>query len=505
MSVKGNVFLVTLLFFSCSESAKSDEEEIANTPILTEFPYKAEIDDDWRPAGSLWFDFYLPPSWKTIDGFGLDSNIGDILAQDSTSILYFDDLSFGKQTLNENSFDSSYFFSVHPDSNSKMFFEPNSKNAMLVSHNSYWLRTRDDLTEEQFEIACKILRTATLKASAFSDGYFSNYDSGKYYNPSPDLFKAKLSLRSRELSKWGFEFEGENLFQERIDFQQHWWLKIFRSRRNTRQSDFLPTDRDFSKIKSIKQFTYKKNWKFIIEEWKLDSEKSAKRWLQIAVKTKDLDDAKPPRVFWREGANLYFVMATAARDWFEHGNELAELISSKKRGLLKLFNEPLDLPKYKAETNANSGIKTKKEYHYQPDTIGSHYRYFWFHHLRGKFREEAATDLSIHSYVYGNTIGNYSEVTEELISVKSRLPDPKLQNFNLVGMSKEDIEEYYGFSNGLGDLRWEKHNDDLIVLHFQDNLVEWFNYVHTNLGDQHFYLLPGELHNFEEEELDKEK
>ncbi len=496
---KGLYVLSLLILSSCSKGKVQDDVR-SNLPRTASLPYHLhEIPKNWSPAENNWFDFYLPRNWKSRDGWGLDSKIGDIVSPDSSSVLYFDDFGFGRLTIKKSDFDSTYFLTRDSLKRQEIYFNTSKRSAILVSHESFWLRTRDSLTAGQYEIACKILQTVILKPQAFTNWYFKAYDSGRLYTEKPDVFGHRVSLRSRELSHWGFTLETKKELLTMSDFGRHWWLKIFQGSR-IRNHKHLPQEEDWQNIKSIRQVSFKKTWKFFIEEWEFENAKAARSWLKIAVKSKRLDDSKPPRAFWLEEGRMYVVMASAAQDWFEHGNELTELMAGKKRGLLEIFNEPIDLIEYKKGNLSNSGAGAKRPYYHQPDTSGIYYRYFWFHHLRRRFsnREIESNSTILLTYIHGDSIGNYHHVSEELIAVKSGLPDSRLKHLNLVGLDKESVQKYYGFKKGYKDLLWEKHDGDLLIVHFRNDTVDWFNFVRTNFGDQTPILLPEELEYFDE-------
>ena len=159
---------------------------------------------------------------------------------------------------------------------------------------------------------------------------------------------------------------------------------VFQKRKSNADTTNFPVARDWASIKSIRQVIFKRDWRYILEKWQFDDDHSARDWLNIALKNKKLDDFKPPRVFWIEGNNMYFIMATAAKDWIEHSDELIESFSGKKRSFLSVFNAPLDVFKYKKGNGANSGVETEEPYYYKPDTIGTYYNYFFFYKLRSR-------------------------------------------------------------------------------------------------------------------------
>ena len=153
-----------------------------------------------------------------------------------------------------------------------------------------------------------------------------------------DKFLLRIHKVSFLFSDWGFLKEEEVVFRNREDFSRHWWLAIFGRKYRTDTSHF-PSVSDWQDIREIRQFTYKKNWKYVIEEWQFSDQHAAQRWLNIAVKTRRLDDQKPPRIYWIEEDKMYFIMATAAYDWFEYSGELIKAFSGREVSDIHLSNE----------------------------------------------------------------------------------------------------------------------------------------------------------------------
>ncbi|MGL1889656.1 MAG: hypothetical protein OCD76_24290 [Reichenbachiella sp.] len=234
-------------------------------------------------------------------------------------------------------------------------------------------------------------------------------------------------------SEWGFSLKKERTLTTKSDWERHWWFNIFLKNRRRDTTNF-PLTKDWQTIKEIRQYTIKKTWNIVIEEWQIESEQAAQRWLSIIIKTQRLDDHKPPRAYWIAGDKLYFIMTTAAQDWFAHSDELVQLFSGSNKRFLNLFNDPLDLATYKKGNAANGSTRQGEPYLLKPDTVGTYYDYFWFKKLRREYSaQQSFSGLNIRTYIYGLEIGTFEEVAEELIGVKSRLEDPLLRKLNLVG------------------------------------------------------------------------
>lgn len=156
--------------------------------------------------------------------------------------------------------------------------------------------------------------------------------------PDTNEFLLRIDKVSGLLSDWGFHKEQKVVFRNREDFSSHWWLAIF-DRKSRIDTSHFPSASDWQDIREISQFTFKKNWKYVIEEWQFSDSHAARRWLNIVVKTRRLDDQKPPRIYWIEENKMYFVMATAAYDWFEYSNELIKAFSGREVSDIHLSNE----------------------------------------------------------------------------------------------------------------------------------------------------------------------
>jgi hypothetical protein len=134
----------------------------------------------------------------------------------------------------------------------------------------------------------------------------------------------------------GFKRETDIKLIEQKQYRKHWWLKEYYRRSTLDKTPEFPNKDDFGKIKSIRQFTFKKVWKYKIEQWDFDSEATAQRWYNVAKNAHGKKGGyyleKPPNVFWLEGNELYIIMATTAADWFEYSASIIENFSGLTRG-----------------------------------------------------------------------------------------------------------------------------------------------------------------------------
>lgn len=490
-----------LLHLSCSGNKQSLDSEVKAEE--TTFPYKLDsIPEEWISHRNEYYDFHLPPDWRFAKRSTLDSFILEIISPDSTTALVYDDLGFGRQPahLMNTGWPKEIVDIDTLSGEGQLYYNLENRVACLILYDSYWISTMDSLTATQFEMACKILQTVKLRDRVFSHHYFESHRNGEFYQ-KPDPFREQIDDATTSMFlEWGFKLEKESTLDKLSDFEQHWWLKIFKKERSEDTSNF-PKSKDWKTIKSIRQFTFKKKWQVVIEEWQLKDEQAARSWLNIAVRTQRLDGQKPPREYWIEGDKIYFVMTTTAHDWFEYGGELIEFFSGRSPRFLNLFNRPFDLKAYKKGNGANSGSRNGKPYLIKPDTVGTYYEYFWFYKLRARYPVQQSFDgLIIGTYIYGEEVGQYDKVDEELIYLKSKLEDPRLKHqLNLVGKSKVYLINQLGMNYlKFKDLIIYQYNRDLLILHISEDKIDWFNYVRTNLKLESGTDLPEELKYYSE-------
>lgn len=306
--------------------------------------------------------------------------------------------------------------------------------------------------------------------------------------------------------EWKYEPEHDKIIRDSVELQNHWLLNIYFKRIFFNKEVIYPQDKDWKHLQKIHQYSFKRGWKYFIEEWEFLNKQAARQWLKILLTSHRLDDAKPPRFFWTEDNKIYMIMATAADDWFAYSQQLAEYFAEKNIPLIHLYNETLDLVEYKKrKEGATNGIIQKKQYYYQPDSVGIYNRYLLFKQLLSKHREaELFNSIEIKTFIYGNTVGDYETVDEDLIGIKSKISDPHLQNMDFVGKNESYIEEYYGLELIKGsDFIIDEFDSDILILHFRTDssgtrTVDWFNFLRTNLNIESSDYLPEELLYFNE-------
>jgi len=167
----------------------------------------------------------------------------------------------------------------------------------------------------------------------------------------------------------------------------------------------------------------------------------------------------------------------------------------RKEALHSLLQNPLDLKGYKQKKRgANGGASLPKSFDRKPDTVGHFYTYFWFHELRRRFRSESeSTDATVvYSYIYGEEIGTYDAVEEELIGIKSRIEDDDLGKLNLVGKESVTLTEEYSLSSS-EDYLLGSSQGTILVLHISNGVVDWFRYRKTTLTIISFEDIPSYL------------
>lgn len=176
-------------------------------------------------------------------------------------------------------------------------------------------------------------------------------------------------------------------------------------------------------------------------------------------------------------------------------------LPEKESPLIRLLNHPLDLKEYKIKKRgANSSFISKAPWFYQPDTVGTYFSYFWFQQLRSKYPpEQLFNGLVIKTYIHGHKVGTYEDVVEDLTGIKSRLPDPDLKDLDLVGKDLQFLETTYGIRpNYKEEYIIEEHNGIILIIHINNQKVQWFNYLRANLQLNHEDI-PEALLYFEEQ------
>lgn len=319
-----------------------------------------------------------------------------------------------------------------------------------------------------------------------------------------DRFQSRLAAVTPLLSEWNFHKVKDTILNDRTEFDRHWWLKIFGKKQQGVPDPDGPSLDDWETLKEIRQVTFKKSWEFVIEDWQLADTTAARRWINIALDTRDLDNFKPPRVYWTEGNRMYFIMATAAADWSEHSDKLIEAFTGMNRSLIELFNRPVDLAEYKRKKAGVRGrIIGKIPWAYRPDTAGNYFEFRLFQKPGSKYPPEKLYDgLIIRTYRYGNDPGDHYAGNEELIEIESAVPDPDLGQLDLVGKDTGFLSRQFGMNiPSRKELILENLAGDLLIVHLPQEdsgirKVDWFNFLRSTLPVQSADSLPDALKHF---------
>ncbi|XOV94869.1 MAG: hypothetical protein ACFHWX_09205 [Bacteroidota bacterium] len=172
-----------------------------------------------------------------------------------------------------------------------------------------------------------------------------------------------------------------------------------------------------------------------------------------------------------------------------------------KPALIDLFEDPIDVLAYKIKKEgANGSAMRKRNYFHQPDTVGNYFMYFWFYtYRRNASVPNAQEAVILNTYIYGETIGQYEKVDEALISIKGMVNDPDLDRLNVVGLTKQEVIDQFGLADFSDqNLYVYEHMKDILILHFEDDQVDWFNFLRTNLDLTSMEDLPPELKYYNE-------
>jgi len=295
------------------------------------------------------------------------------------------------------------------------------------------------------------------------------------------------------LISWGFTADPEGIVE--VDpglYNKHWWLKHF-FKRNSHRVDSMPSVSDFEQIQRIRQVSFKKGWKWVFEEWEFADRDAAERWLQLIVLNHDMDGQKPPREFWMINNRIYFLMATAAKDWFEHGEDLVRIMTGRKRGLIRLLFNPFVLEKFKKRKGgSNSSTSGKSIEWYEPEYEGFYYYYLLFNTPRRLPETVRFRDFRLYVYKLGKDPGFYEDRNEILIGVESKFRDPDLRRLDLVETTIQVINEY------LGSPQYEM--DGLWVYNYGER---WLLLEHDEkeITGMHYHIMSGDFNGDKKDQI----
>jgi hypothetical protein len=156
--------------------------------------------------------------------------------------------------------------------------------------------------------------------------------------------------------------------------------------------------------------------------------------------------------------------------------------------LLKLLENPIDLPAYKEKYGPSNsgGCKYEEKLFAIPDTIGLLYSYFLFHKLRRELPSHPSegdlfNKFGITVYMYGETVGGFYDHNEELIMIECALDNPTLGELNWYGKDQKELQGEYGSPQFIDEDTWlYVHENNVISARFESSKLIWFKYVRLN-------------------------
>ena len=180
----------------------------------------------------------------------------------------------------------------------------------------------------------------------------------------------------------------------------------------------------------------------------------------------------------------FLLVSLSMSTWAQQAKETSNFLAS-----------PIDLIAFKKNKGpSNSGIGKPPSQAFRPKAKGFYYRYMLFRTPRQFSEVKRISEFEITVYKFGEEAGDFYDIDEVLISVKSKYKDPDLKHLNLVGQTKDEIRAF------LGAARWQKesihiyHEDiNCLILSFADEKVEWFRWIRLKEKYSSFNQLSEEL------------
>lgn len=164
-----------------------------------------------------------------------------------------------------------------------------------------------------------------------------------------------------------------------------------------------------------------------------------------------------------------------------------------------LIEYPEDIMLYKSrKRGANNGSAHAKKYYHTPDTIGFFYHFLLFYPKPPRIHPSEMFDgMGLIVYRYGKQIGHYGDTNEEFISLWSKVNEPELRTFDLVGKSASDITALLGDNYFTKDkLRIYTSTNKVLVVSMNGDTVDWFRYTILNFEIKSADDLPHDLSEF---------
>lgn len=260
---------------------------------------------------------------------------------------------------------------------------------------------------------------------------------------SLDDFEKLIDKCSDSLLAWGFMPETNAPIHLSVeDYKKHWYLRHFYKSGHVLM-DTVPSEKQLQEM-TIRQISYKRNWKWILEEWEFTSRDEAEIWLYLIQRNHRIDDGKPPRALWLNGNKLYFVVATAAVDWSESKNLLIPMLTGHSTNLIRLLFQPIDIVEFKKKKGISNSSPANYKDKYKSAKQGFHYLYTLFKTPSNLPETVRFTGFKLYSYKFGNQGGDFFDQNELLVGLKATYEDPDLGMLDWVGKSLDDFIQVYG-------------------------------------------------------------
>lgn len=297
-----------------------------------------------------------------------------------------------------------------------------------------------------------------------------------------DPFYALVDLAKDSLISWGFELQEEPVILEPESYRYHWYLKHY-MRPNHHARDTMPSQSALQQFQ-VRQAVFKKQWKFLIEEWKFESRDDAESWMHIINRNYRMDDQKPPRELWLDNNRIYFVVATAAKDWFEHGKELVELLTERDLYLVRLLNNPLNVADFKESKGGSNSGNRRSKHHFTPSSPGMHYYFSLFNTPLRIPEYKRLGGLVIETYKYAEVAGDYFDKDEILVGIYANYQDRDLGRMNWVNQPLATLMDQLG----------EPHYEDPEkIIYFQAQRLLAFQIENDSVMDFRFKICDSDL------------
>jgi hypothetical protein len=162
-----------------------------------------------------------------------------------------------------------------------------------------------------------------------------------------------------------------------------------------------------------------------------------------------------------------------------------------------LIEYPEDIILYKSrKKGANNGGGRVPDFCYKPDSVGFYLGFLLFYpepiNLRDK--SEWFDGLRVSVYRFGTEYGHYRDSSDIFISLKTKVQEPELRSFNLVGKSRGYIKDMLGdrYVTTDGCMIYSRTNK-VLVINFKDDKVAWFKYTILQKNFREYEMIPAKL------------